>query len=111
MIESPLTLPCGLTLKNRVAKAAMTENIADPVDGNPNERHFRLYERWSNGGAGLLLTGNVMIDRRFLEQAGNVVLDARSNFGAFQEYARRAKSGGAKVIMQMSHPGRQSSLF
>ncbi|MGB9340356.1 MAG: hypothetical protein WCB63_13995, partial [Polyangiales bacterium] len=76
MIETPLTLRNGLTLKNRIAKAAMTENLADPVDGDPNERHFRLYERWSSGGAGLLLTGNVMIDRRFLEQAGNVVLDA-----------------------------------
>ena len=111
MIETPLALPNGLELKNRVAKAAMTENIADPVDGDPNERHFRLYERWSHGGAGLLITGNVMIDRRFLEQAGNVVLDARSNFEAFHEFARRAKSGGAKVIMQVSHPGRQSSLF
>jgi 2,4-dienoyl-CoA reductase-like NADH-dependent reductase (Old Yellow Enzyme family) len=111
MIGSPLTLPNGLALKNRITKAAMTENIADPVDGDPNERHFRLYERWSNGGAGLLITGNVMIDRRFLEQAGNVVLDARSNFGAFQEFARHAKSGGAKVFMQVSHPGRQSSLF
>jgi 2,4-dienoyl-CoA reductase-like NADH-dependent reductase (Old Yellow Enzyme family) len=54
-----------------------------------------LYERWSNGGAGLLIMGNVMIDRRFLEQAGNVVLDARSDFAAFQEFARRAKSGRA----------------
>jgi 2,4-dienoyl-CoA reductase-like NADH-dependent reductase (Old Yellow Enzyme family) len=36
MIESPLTLPNGLALKNRVAKAAMTENIADPVDGDPS---------------------------------------------------------------------------
>ena len=111
MIETPLTLPNGLTLKNRIAKAAMTENLANPVDGDPNERHFRLYERWSSGGAGLLLTGNVMIDRRFLEQAGNVVLDARSNFEAFQEYARHAKSGGAAVFMQVNHPGRQSSLF
>jgi 2,4-dienoyl-CoA reductase-like NADH-dependent reductase (Old Yellow Enzyme family) len=111
MIGTPLTLPNGLTLKNRVAKAAMTENIANPIDGDPNERHFRLYERWSDGGAGLLITGNVMIDRRFLEQAGNVVLDAKSNFAAFQEYARRAKSGGAAVFMQVNHPGRQSSLF
>ncbi len=111
MIETPLSLPNGLTLKNRIAKAAMTENLANPVDGDPNERLFRLYQRWSNGGAGLLITGNVMIDRRFLEQAGNVVLDAKSKFTAFQEYARRAKSGGAAVFMQVNHPGRQSSLF
>lgn len=111
MIETPLTLPNGLTLKNRIAKAAMTENLADPINGDPNERHFRLYERWSDGGAGLLITGNVMIDRRFLEQAGNVVLDPQSNPAAFLEYARRARSGGAAVFMQVSHPGRQSSLF
>ena len=36
MIETPPTLPNGVVLKNRIAKAAMTENLADPVDGDPN---------------------------------------------------------------------------
>ena len=47
----------------------MTEGLADPND-NATARHVELYGRWSDGGAGLLLTGNVMVDRRYLERPG-----------------------------------------
>ena len=69
-LARPLKLACGATLPNRVAKAAMTEGLADPHD-QPTERHTRLYQRWAEGGVGLSITGNVMVDRRFLERAGN----------------------------------------
>ena len=73
MSES-LTLPCGSTLPNRLAKAAMTEGLSD-AGLNATERHAELYGKWSDGGAGMLLTGNVMIDRRVLERPGNVAID------------------------------------
>ena len=34
-----------------------------------------MYRMWSEGGAGLLLTGNVQVDRKHLEAAGNVAID------------------------------------
>ena len=64
-ITDPLTLRCGATLPNRLAKAAMTEGLADAED-RATGRHETLYRRWSEGGAGLLITGNVMVDRRYL---------------------------------------------
>ena len=61
-------------LQNRLGKSAMTEGLADPQD-RPTTRHEQLYRTWSAGGTGLHITGNVMIDRRYLERAGNVVLE------------------------------------
>ena len=66
------------------AKAAMTEGLADP-DDRASEALCTLYRRWSEGGAGLHLTGNVMVDRRFLERPGNVVID--DNGGACYSFA------------------------
>ena len=43
-IATPLTLPSGLTLSNRLAKAAMSENLGTP-EGDASERLVRLYER------------------------------------------------------------------
>lgn len=109
-LQSPLELPCGVTIPNRIAKAAMTEGLADPEDA-PTEAHATLYGRWSDGGAGLLVTGNVMIDRRYLERPGNVVLDPRhEDAGAMQRLTRWAEAGtrgGNQLFMQLNHPGRQ----
>ena len=109
-IASPLTLPCGLELPNRIVKAAMTERIADAANG-VTERHVRLYKAWGEGGSGLHLTGNVQVDRRNLEAPGNVVVDAKpSNEQAamLARWAEATKADGAKVIMQISHAGRQT---
>ncbi len=103
---SPLTLPCGVLVKNRIAKAAMTEGVAD-VNDDANKRHSTLYGTWSAGGAGLLLTGNVMIDRRYLERAGNVVVDDQTDLDGLRAWASAGKQNGCQIWMQISHPGRQ----
>ena len=74
ILNQPLTLPCGTTLKNRIAKSAMSEALAT-VDHRPNERLERLYGTWSQGGLGLAVTGNVMIDRSALGEPRNVVVE------------------------------------
>lgn len=105
-LSDPLTLPCGAVLRNRIMKSAMTEGLADPQD-QPTERHARLYERWSRGGAGLLMTGNVMIDRRHLERVGNVVMDEAVNRDALRAWAKAGACAGNQLWMQLSQPGRQ----
>lgn len=109
-IDAPLRLPCGAVLPNRVAKAAMTEGVAD-ARNRATDRHARLYGRWANSGAGLLLTGNVQVDRRYLERPGNVVIEGRPDadaLAALRAYATAAAGGGAHVWMQISHAGRQT---
>lgn len=109
-LREPLTLPCGQTLPNRIAKAAMTEGLAD-AGMNATPALETLYRRWSNGGAGLLLTGNVQIDRWDLERPGNVVIDGDADRAALARWAEAAREGGNRVWMQLSHAGRQAPLY
>lgn len=108
---SPLTLPNGQTIPNRICKAAMEENMADPGQ-LPGAALVNLYDIWAQGGAGLILTGNVMVDPTAMTGPGGVVLqqgtlahpDAEARF---TRWAHAGKSGGGKFYMQISHPGRQ----
>jgi 2,4-dienoyl-CoA reductase-like NADH-dependent reductase (Old Yellow Enzyme family) len=102
----PLSLPCGATLSNRLCKAAMSEGLAD-TDNHSTQRLETLYRGWAASGAGLLLSGNVQVDRFHLERAGNVVIDDDSGFAALSKLAEAGKSGGAHFWLQLSHPGRQ----
>ncbi|MEQ8887721.1 MAG: NADH:flavin oxidoreductase/NADH oxidase family protein, partial [Sandaracinaceae bacterium] len=102
-----LTLPNGQRLSNRIAKSAMSERLGD-ADHAPSEELIRLYERWGRGGAGLLITGNVMIDHAALGESGNVAVDDRRALPALTAWAQAAKADGSKVWMQINHPGRQS---
>jgi 2,4-dienoyl-CoA reductase-like NADH-dependent reductase (Old Yellow Enzyme family) len=103
---SPLTLRSGQVLKNRIAKAAMEENMAG--DGQlPGEQILNLYRRWAAGGAGLLITGNVMVHAEALTAPAGVVFDERSPLKPFADWAKAGKSGGGSIWMQINHPGRQ----
>ena len=86
MLDSPLDLPCGARLPNRMVKAGMTEGLADASDC-ASDALCTLYRRWSQGGAGLHITGNVMVDRRFLERPGNVVIDHNGGEQALRRWA------------------------
>ncbi len=106
-LNDPLKLPCGAVLPNRIAKAAMSEHLASPKQ-SPTRGLVRLYERWSDGGAGLLITGNVMIDRAHLEAVRNVAIAADSNIERFRTWAEAGTLHGNQLWMQLNHPGRQT---
>ena len=110
MLEQPLTLPCGAVVPNRLCKAAMTEGLAHP-DGSASEELARLYGVWSDGGSGLLLSGNIQIDGDHLERPGNVVVDgelSESAFSALAEMASQGTRAGNHLWAQISHAGRQT---
>ncbi|WP_420466725.1 NADH:flavin oxidoreductase/NADH oxidase family protein [Panacagrimonas sp.] len=107
LLAQPLKLPCGVVLSNRIAKAAMTEGLADEYHC-ATDRHERLYRGWSQGGAGLLLTGNVQVDRSHLERPGNLVIDNNGGLEALKAYARAGTEAGNHLWMQINHPGRQT---
>jgi 2,4-dienoyl-CoA reductase-like NADH-dependent reductase (Old Yellow Enzyme family) len=103
---SPLVLRSGATLPNRIAKAAMEEGMAGGSQ-LPDEQVVSLYRRWGVGGAGLLITGNVMVHAEALTGPGGIVLDDRAALDPFARWAEAGKAGGAAIWMQISHPGRQ----
>lgn len=105
-IFTPLTLPCGAQLPNRLAKAAMEENMSD--EGQiPGPDMLRLYQRWAEGGTGLLITGNVMVDGHAMTGPGGIVLEKESALAPFKAWADAAKKNDTHVWMQINHPGRQ----
>ena len=74
ILNTPFQLPCGATLANRIAKSAMSENLGNK-DRSPSNTLIKAYERWAQGGAGLLITGNIMLDSRAMGEPRNVVVE------------------------------------
>ncbi|KAH8553848.1 NADH oxidase [Umbelopsis sp. PMI_123] len=105
-IFTPLTLPNGAVIPNRLAKAATQENLADN-DQNPSKELFQLYKSWSEGGVGLSISGHIMIDRRAVGGPGDVVLEDDSHLDLFQEWAKVGSLGGNHFWLQLNHPGKQ----
>lgn len=104
---SSLALPCGASLPNRIAKSAMSENMADK-GGFPGERIFKLYDLWGKGGAGLLISGNVMVDHRALGEKHNIVIENDVYRASVKKWAEITQQHGTPLWMQINHPGRQA---
>jgi len=104
--STPLDLPCGVRLENRFLKSAMSEQLGDRFR-NPIPGLATLYRKWAEGGVGVLVTGNVMIDPSAIGEPYNVVLDDRSDLGSFERWAEGGRANGTELWMQLNHPGRQ----
>lgn len=105
-IASSVSVTPDFDVKNRLFKSAMSEQLGDKLH-NPTQGLMRVYQTWAEGGIGLSVTGNVMIDRTALGEPKNVVLDEDSDIAKFAQWAKAAKVNGAKVWMQLNHPGKQ----
>ncbi len=108
--DAPLTLPCGARIKNRFFKSAMSEQLGGRAN-EPGEGLARVFRTWADGGVGLQVTGNVMIDRAALGEPANVALDRESDLAPFTRWADAGSANGAAVWMQLNHPGKQSPSF
>ncbi|KQZ69693.1 NADH:flavin oxidoreductase/NADH oxidase family protein [Nocardioides sp. Root151] len=109
-LHDPLELPSGVRLPNRIAKAALSEALGD-VDNSPDERLVTLYRRWAEGGYGLLITGNIMVDRNHLGEPGNVAIEDDRALERLTAWTKAAHDGGAAIFAQLNHPGRQANLL
>lgn len=108
-LSEPVALPCGTTLSNRIAKAAMSEGLSDPHNQSTAQLET-LYRRWAGSGAGLLLSGNIQVDRYYLERPTNVVIDDDAGMDQLKRLARAGTSQGAHFWVQLSHTGRQVDI-
>ncbi|MDV7086927.1 NADH:flavin oxidoreductase/NADH oxidase family protein [Rhodococcus opacus] len=107
-LHDPLPLPCGQVLPNRIMKSALSEGLGDKWN-SPDGRLEQLYTTWSRGGYGLLVTGNVMIDRTQLGEPGNVVIEDERDLDALTSWAKTTKDAAVPIWVQLNHPGRQSN--
>jgi 2,4-dienoyl-CoA reductase-like NADH-dependent reductase (Old Yellow Enzyme family) len=105
-LDSPFTLPNGTVVKNRVCKSAMSEQLGDRRH-DPLPGLAVLYAKWAQGGAGLSISGKIMIDRAAIGQLGNVVLDQHSHLPSFRPWTSAGTQNGTELWAQLNHPGKQ----
>lgn len=98
--------------RNRFMKAAMSELIAsysvEPKDsGIPTQRIINIYEKFGNGGFGLVLTGSIFVCHNHIEALGSMAIsvegDCRESRLQFRRLARAGKSGGNLFVAQLNH--------
>lgn len=107
ILFSEYKLKNGVKIKNRFFKAAMNEAMGTKYL-QPKEDVIHLYETWARGGSGLIITGNVMVDPNSLAEPGNVVFDENSDKEILKRWADAGKINGAKIMVQINHPGKQA---
>ena len=107
LLAQTLTLPNGSVLPNRLAKSALSETLGT-MDNRVTPALVRLYERWAQGGTGLLITGNIMVDRRALGEPGNVVIEDDRDLALLKAMAEGVARHGSRLWAQINHPGKQS---
>jgi 2,4-dienoyl-CoA reductase-like NADH-dependent reductase (Old Yellow Enzyme family) len=103
-------LRCGAVLPHRLAKSALSEQLGDRRNA-PTRELVHLYRTWAQGGAGLLVTGNVMVDPAALGEPRNVALPVRPDPADYRHWACSVNGTDAQLWVQLNHPGRQSPRF
>jgi len=106
-IASSFMLPNGSVLKNRIAKSAMSENFGTRHHA-PSKGLINAYQVWAKGNPGLLITGNIMVDKMALGEARNVVVEDYKDFELLKKWAKSVKGTGVHLWPQINHPGRQA---
>ncbi|MEM9097889.1 MAG: NADH:flavin oxidoreductase/NADH oxidase family protein [Pseudomonadota bacterium] len=103
-LAQPLHLPCGVVLKNRIAKSAMSDSLGDGR-GAPTKAQIRLYQRWAEGGVGLSIIGEVQGTPDYAEKPGNLVLNAEADPAPFKALAAAGSTDNAQLWLQLGHAG------
>ncbi len=104
VLATPLLLPCGVVLKNRLVKAAMSDSLGDGA-GRQTEQQIELYRRWTSGGAAVSIIGEVQVDHRAPEKPGNLVLGPRADDELLRRLADAGSTDGAHIWPQLGHAG------
>ncbi|MFT5944756.1 MAG: 2,4-dienoyl-CoA reductase-like NADH-dependent reductase (Old Yellow Enzyme family) [Yoonia sp.] len=104
VLFNALELPCGVVLKNRIAKSAMSDSLGDGT-GHPTSEQNRLYQRWAEGGVAVSIIGEVQATSSYAEKPGNLVLNAVSDLSKFRKLATQGSKNGTQLWLQLGHAG------
>jgi len=107
ILEKEMILPNGVILSNRIAKSAMSENLSNKHH-EPTSVLVNVYKKWAKSGAGLLITGNIMIDSGAIGEPRNVGVEDRKNIDILKDWAASVEGTNTHLWAQINHPGRQA---
>ncbi|KAF4335812.1 NADH oxidase [Fusarium beomiforme] len=102
--SSPLRLSCGLVLKNRLIKTAMSEKMAENL--LPSSNHERLYMHWAEGGWAALITGNIMVSDQYLGSNEDVAVTGSKSalLKKWSSWTGAAQGQNCHMIAQFAIP-------
>jgi 2,4-dienoyl-CoA reductase-like NADH-dependent reductase (Old Yellow Enzyme family) len=107
LLSEPLTLPfSGKVIKNRFCKAALSENLGrkdGQLDKSNLDRLVNVYNAWAEGGSGMILTGNVMVDRTMREMELNVAVEDERDIGRLKVWAQAVQKHGEFKGLILDH--------
>lgn len=96
-----------MTVKNRIVMTAAEFSLGQP-NGQPTERMMDYYVERAKGEVGLIIPGICRVNDMGAASTFTQLSMARDeNIEPMREMARRIHEAGAKLCIQLHHPGRQ----
>ncbi len=98
-------------IKNRVVMTAMGVDVSDH-DGTANEKTAAYYQERAKGGVGLIITEYTRVNEKDgVVAAGQLSMSADRYIKPFRKVVDVVHSEGAKIFVQLHHPGRQNVVL
>lgn len=95
-------------IKNRIVMPPMHMGFAN-IDGTPSERLMDYYEERAKGGTGLIMTEITRVnDGHGAATFNQLAMSHDYNIEPMRVFADRIHRHGAKLFVQLHHPGRQN---
>lgn len=95
-------------IKNRIVMAPMLMGMGQ-FDGTPTDKLMDYYEERAKGGTGLIITEITRVnDVTGASAFAQLSMSHDENIYAFRPFADRIHKHGAKLFVQLHHPGRQN---
>jgi 2,4-dienoyl-CoA reductase-like NADH-dependent reductase (Old Yellow Enzyme family)/thioredoxin reductase len=111
MREDPLFRPLrlrSLTLPNRVIMTTVKLGYATEI-GEVTDRHIAFYLRRARGGAGLLTTEPLYVQRNGRELPTQLGIDDDALTGGLERIVRAVHGAGGRIMAHINHAGRAAN--
>lgn len=106
MLLSPMNIGT-MTVKNRTVMTAAEVSMGQ-TNGKPTEKIMDYYEERAKGGVGLIIPGVTRVnDTRGTFSFTQLAMSHDYHIEPMREFASRLHKHGAKLAIQLHHPGRQ----
>ncbi|MCH5190084.1 MAG: FAD-dependent oxidoreductase [Oscillospiraceae bacterium] len=107
MLFTPMKIG-SCEIKNRIVMAPMLMGFGK-FDGKPTEKMMDYYEERAKGGTGLIITEITRInDKTGAAAFAQLSVSSDKQIDPLREMADRIHKHGAKLFVQLHHPGRQN---
>ena len=107
MLFSPLKIG-DVEIKNRIVMAPMMMGFGQ-FNGNATEKMINYYEERAKGGTGLIITEITRVnDLTGASSFGQLAASKDRNIESISCLAERMHKHGAKIFVELHHPGRQN---